>query len=259
MNINISKWHGRLGNNITQVIHAIQIGIHFNYNVILPSHSFFNTTYIIINPYINIDAPLISVPNNFYYREQCNVDLTIFNNNIKQSIQLLKSIILLPNAKQLPINDLVIYIRSGDLFLNKNPHSDYITPPFSYYTSIIKKNKFNHIYIVTEDLNNPCTNALLYHYPYIQYKKQSLEKDIQLLLSATNVVESYGTFTPTLLMLSNHIKNIYRPHYQLNIYNPYLSHIHFHETNLSLYIILMGNWNNHITQQLLMLFYPATH
>jgi len=40
----IRKWWGRLGNNIIQLRHAIQIAIYYKYDIVMPKHAYFNTT-----------------------------------------------------------------------------------------------------------------------------------------------------------------------------------------------------------------------
>ena len=61
------------------------------------------------------------------------------------------------------INDLYIHIRSGDIFLNRNPEyaSDYAQPPLCFYERIIKENNFNKIYIISQDRGNPVIDKLI--------------------------------------------------------------------------------------------------
>ena len=54
-------------------------------------------------------------------------------------------------------NDVVIHIRSGDIF-NKCPHPVYIMPPLSYYVNILNEKNFNKIYLVAADKLNPFIN-----------------------------------------------------------------------------------------------------
>ena len=41
------------------------------------------------------------------------------------------------------------------------------------------------------------------------YNKNSIEKDIKLILGATNIIYSVGTFVPSLLLMSDNIKYLY--------------------------------------------------
>jgi hypothetical protein len=86
-------------------------------------------------------------------------------------------------------------------------------PPVSYYTNIIDNNTFNDVYLIAEDKVNPCIQKLIELYPNIKFTVQSLERDIDLILGASNVVMSYGSFIPSLLIMSDKIKKIYTPSY----------------------------------------------
>jgi hypothetical protein len=68
---------------------------------------------------------------------------------------------------------------------------------------------YDIVHIVAEDTKNPVINALLLKYPTIKFKLQSLEEDIRLILRAKNCVASFGTFIPSLLFVSNNIKNLF--------------------------------------------------
>ena len=70
MNIYIKEWYGRLGNNITQLLNAISIGLYYNYNIILPSHKYFKQTYIIINNKITICNDVITSNSNFFRKNR---------------------------------------------------------------------------------------------------------------------------------------------------------------------------------------------
>ena len=74
-NISIDAWVGRLGNNIVQLKHAIQVALFYNYNIILPERNswgqyYFNKTYICINNNISIEDNIIRDENNFFYSSQ---------------------------------------------------------------------------------------------------------------------------------------------------------------------------------------------
>ena len=49
INLKINNWRGGIGQNIIQVRNVIQIALYYNYNIILPEHMLFSTTYIKIN------------------------------------------------------------------------------------------------------------------------------------------------------------------------------------------------------------------
>ena len=234
-NIWIKGWHGRLGNNIIQLLNAIQLAVTKNYNIILPRHKYFSKTYICLNKQIGINSKRISDPNNYFYsRNIPDVD----QNRV---LQILRGCFTIKDVKALDAEDLVIHIRSGDIF-DKDPHPGYIMPPLSYYLDIIRTNTFKNIYLLAEDRKNPCINALLELYPTIQFELQPLEKDIRLILGAVNVVSSYGTMIDSLLLFSNNIKCLYRPSYSHILFN--LESVQYITTDLDEYKQAMTPWKN---------------
>ena len=140
-NIWIKGWHGRLGNNIIQLLTAIQLAVTKNYNIIVPRHKYFSKTYICLNKQIGINSKRISDPNNYFYsRNIPDVD----QNRV---LQILRGCFTIKDVKALDAEDLVIHIRSGDIF-DKDPHPGYIMPHLSYYLDIIRANTFKK-YIYT--------------------------------------------------------------------------------------------------------------
>ena len=282
MNIIIRSWFGRLGNNIIQVLNAILIALYYNYNIILPGHKYFNKKYIILNSEIKIRDYKITNKDNFYFRYQIsNIDIKAFEENNEKALEILKScFIIKPRINRfkpsdnilLNENDVLIHIRSGDIFIN-NPHTEYIMPPLSYYEKIINDQKFNKqskgsfgipegnanhsFYLISEDRKNPCINELLKKYPEIIYLKQSLDDDIKLILSAHNIITSFGTFVHALLSISKNIKNLYKVSYDYN--NTLLKDINIYKADLTEYHQLMRPWKNTAEQRKLMLNYQSVN
>lgn len=207
---------GRLGNFIKRIYNALKIGIFYKYNIILPKHELFNTTYIVINENINKDFEKIKDKNCFmdHYSIK-NIDLSLFQQNNENTIKILKDIFIIKPNNIIMENDLLIHIRSGDLF-DPIIQEHYICPPLLYYVNIIKENNFDKIYLICEDRKNPCIDKLLDIYPNIIFKIQSLEEDIKLILDSQNIIAGYGTFIPSLVMLSDKCTNIYFPSYVPN-------------------------------------------
>ena len=245
-NIWIKGWSGRLGNNINQLKNAIQLAVSKNYNVIIPRHPYFSKTYISLNKQIGINSKRISDPNNYF--DSPNIP-DIDQNRV---LQILRDCFTVKDVKALDTEDLVIHIRSGDIF-DKDPHPGYIMPPLSYYVDIIRTNTFKNIYLIAEDRKNPCINALLELYPTIQFELQPLEKDIRLILGAVNVVASYGTMIDSLLLFSDNIKRVYRPSYSTILFK--LESVEYIITDLDNYKESMSPWKNTAEQRETMLVY----
>jgi hypothetical protein len=263
MNILIRSWYGRLGNNIIQVLNALLIALYYNYNIILPRHRYFNNKYLILNDKIKIKDGKITNKDNFFFKYEIpNIDIKVFDENHEKALEILRSCFIIrerfnrfnPSTNNIKLNenDLLIHMRSGDIFSN-NPHPNYIIPPLSYYVKIIEETQFNNIYMISEDRKNPCINELLNLYPQIIFKIQSLNDDIKLILSAYNIITSFGTFVPALLSISTNIKNIYKVSYDNT--NTLLKNVNIHETDLTEYHKLIKPWRNTTKQRNLMVNY----
>ena len=131
----------------------------------------------------------------------------IFTEN-EETNKILQKAFLINNINKLHENDLVIHIRSGDIF-SSDPHPMYVPPPLSYYIKEIDKCNYEKIHIICEDTQNPVVNELLKLYKNAVYEKNTLEQDIRIILGATNIIYSVGTFIPALMLLCKNIKFIH--------------------------------------------------
>ena len=199
-------WFGRLGNNIQQIANIIDIAIKYKHNVKFSakSHRFFNIS--IVETYFNKYNNSKKLTNNFnfFYKSKLALEFgaETFTQNAEERNKLLQKAFLIKTIKKLPEDDLVIHVRSGDLFRvdNKRGHSRYVPPPLSYYVKEINKHNYKKIHIISEDSKNPVINKLLHLYENAFYRKNSLENDIKKILGATNIIWSIGTFIPSLIL-----------------------------------------------------------
>lgn len=147
MNIHLEGWKGRLGNNIIQVKNVIQIALYYRYNVILPEHKYFNTTYITINSDIDYDNLCWKLSPHESFNTRLIPETNWQWQNFKETLDILKEVFLINGKDIKPLNkkDLVIHIRGGDIFSRK-PHSKYVMPPLSYFQDIIS-NKYRRIHL----------------------------------------------------------------------------------------------------------------
>ena len=144
-----NNWYGRLGNNIIQLKNVIQIAFYFKYKIYFRcSHKFFDIR--IIEKYFSNNEnnkPITDVYNFFDRSKMKNIPPEVFKKNNKEAIDLLKHAFIIKDkyVNKLDQNDIVIHIRSGDLF-NNGPHPSYVPPPLSYYTNILNNIKYNKIF-----------------------------------------------------------------------------------------------------------------
>ena len=206
----LNAWYGRLGNNIRQLSNIIDIAIAYKHNIKInvKKLNFFDLS--VIEKYFSKynNSEIIIDRNQFFYSSKLSFPKEIFKQNIEERNKILQKAFLINNINKLPENDLVIHIRSGDIF-NTHSHPKYVPPPLSYYTKEIDKYKYKKIHIICEDTKNPVVNELLKLYKNAVYEQNTLEKDIRIILGATNIIYSVGTFIPSLMWLSNNNKYLY--------------------------------------------------
>lgn len=246
----IIKWCGRLGNNIIQIVNCLSIALHYQCNVQIPTHKYFNKTDLNLFG-VNLvggNQSRIKVITDYFFNMDNIKDIKIDKKWVKiyfkQIQQVLQSIFIIKPPSVLNDNTLLIHIRSGDIF-GKHPHPGYIPAPLSYYTKIIDSNKYNEIYIISEDDRNPCIPKLKSMYKNVKFDIHHLDFDIKLVLSAPNIVISTGTFISALLIFSKNIKHIYRPsELGLSMCDLILSNVKQTTISLKLYYQLIGKWQN---------------
>ena len=178
----------------------------------------FNLTIEVIKESKNINLKNITLslyfPNAYYKFLEIKPDYKFYV--IKNEI--LKNIPFIKTKK----NDLYIHIRSGDIFIL--PHKAYSQPPYCFYKTIINKNKFNNIFILSEDNRNPIINKLINEFPNIVFKKNKIELDISFLVYAYNIVGSESSFCMEAIKFNDYLINFY----EYNIYNIREKIFHFH-------------------------------
>ena len=111
-------------------------------------------------------------------------------------------------------NELLIHIRSGDIFKSRSIHRKYGQPPLSYYRLCINHFKPESIRLIFEDFSNPVINLLINYINCLDCRVEinndnSLRDDVSILLGSQNIVFGNGTFVPGILLGSKFINNIY--------------------------------------------------
>ncbi|WP_202225397.1 hypothetical protein [Okeania sp. KiyG1] len=133
------------------------------------------------------------------------------------------------HSEPLGEQDLVIHIRSGDIFKN-NVHLGYGQPPFSFYAKIIELQSWHSISLVFEDKSNPIIDPLIdfcrQRCSQVQEISSDLKSDIEYLLKARKLVVSNGTFCPAIALISKSLNTVYSFENEFSIkYNPNISQI----------------------------------
>lgn len=264
---------GRYGNRIISIINALHLGIHLQMNIYHVQPKNVKTPFPKFITLTDNSDNIVKYKHNFYFLEQCLktyplLQKDIFYKNDKLVLDKLREVVDLPTPLRIyDDNDLHIHIRAGDIFQNwgyKELGLWGTPPPLDYYRQCIKSRTWKNIFIICEDNRNPCLDALLKEFPKIIWKKQSLRKDIQLILGSKNLVYGQGTFIPTLLLFHDNIKTVYK----INCIKPegiikdylktYLNHknIKSYTYYCNDYFKKMGNFMMSKIQIQLMLTYP---
>lgn len=150
---------------------------------------------------INVDI-LINLDNIFYFNYK--------NKRIYNRLKIIREEVIanIPKFENTP-DDLVIHIRSGDVFIDQEINRNYGQPPLCFYQKVIDDNNFKNIYLISNGNENPTVNKLLTLYPKIKFIHRTIEEDISVIIYSYNLVMSISTFPLTLVRLNNHLKKMF--------------------------------------------------
>ena len=194
MYLKIKWWKGRLGNNILQLIYALNYAKYYKMNLSMEYHEYFTTKEIILFPektdkiyYYDTETDFTNKNKIKINYKETTLDINqIFSHKFTRENLLNIFNIDFNGINYFDDNTLIIYIRSGDLFPldNTSVHGSYISAPYYYYDYILKKykNKYTKYILVAEDTNNPVIKKLLHNYPlpnslagnHLQYQQQPI-------------------------------------------------------------------------------------
>ena len=124
-------------------------------------------------------------------------------------IDLIKDEILrnLPNVS-IDSDALYIHIRGGDIFM-RALHSHYSQPPLCFYEKVIDNNKFQNIYIISNDRRNVVLDALMNKYKNIIFNHIDYKTDVAMLVHAFNVVASVSSFFLSSIKFNDNLENLW--------------------------------------------------
>ena len=210
-NIHMKNWFGRFGNNIIELTTGIYISKR-NCSIFThePHEYISSTEYNFTSQSLNIQSKFQTYRSKVFYKiesipfsERC----FICKNYIAPRINWIET------PQNVIENQLVIHIRSGDVFQNVSYIKMYPQPPFSFYEKIIDENDYENILVVTEkDRKNPVIQALQTKYSHrLKVTSNDFKTDANLIINAENLVTSIGTFSLSLAMFNSKLKHLYVP------------------------------------------------
>ena len=170
----------------------------------------------------------------------------------------------------LPSDHLVIHLRAGDVFRDRNVNRRYGQPPLAYYLAVLDHARWAAVDLVYEDLGNPVITPLLEACRSRGLATRSITHDltdtIDHLLRARNLVTGRGTFIPTIAALSENAESLYTfegevlPGFERWAAIPGVERFDVHDVpGRYRATILDDNWQNSIPQRRLMLDYRLAH
>ena len=150
----------------------------------------------------------------FFNTSSTFLGVNLSNNTLPEKSRVLKSYLkphIRINSRLLLPGTLIIHIRSGDIMIGEGSHPGYVEPPLAFYQKIILSHNFSHIIVVTEDHNNPTADALVKWNNQVTFSTGVIHDDIAIILSASHLVLSYGTFSWMLALISDTLFQLYVP------------------------------------------------
>ena len=215
----ISRFGGRLGNILIQIMNCIADNI-YNYKHNKIDFSIIKKQF----PNLKYDTILKNFPDIMYFDfEETDevIKASFFGSPYKYdaiSLQYVVDTYMKPYIDYelddtFGINfdtDLIIHIRSGDIWCSLFHLNKHIQPPYYFYKKIIDENTYNNIYILSEHTNiNPVISKLLENYTNIHFLKNSMDIDFKIMLNAKYFVYANSTISGMISKLSHNKQKQY--------------------------------------------------
>jgi hypothetical protein len=211
----IDKFIGRFGNNVLQLRSAYLLArVLGAQSVIAPEHEYFRSVsskgisiYFgmehVVEQSVAIVGEFFPIPFNYYHEIFGEQNIVDFYHQLKTQFTL--------NAEVgLTEKDLVLFIRSGDVFTLTHDVLGYGQPPLSFYQLLIELERPERIFVLSEDDKNPVVSSLLNgEYRNIQLIRRGMTGDFEFMLGAKKIGTGTTTLLPNLLNLSEDIKLCY--------------------------------------------------
>ena len=216
MSYKLTRYHNRLGNNIRQVINACTAahkdGAH---GVIIPRHRCFKKTFI---PIHNNNSEKRKRKTWFHTPKQRKC-LDHEMTGPKQIVDLYLQDFLWTSPEYNNTKDLVLHVRSGDIFRGNGASRHYLQPPYSFYVKCIESSEKNHILLVTEkDRRNPIINQLEKDFSNnISIQTSSLKEDVKAILQAEELVLAKSSFSRQLSLFCPFLKKVHSPFWPYSV------------------------------------------
>ena len=166
--------------------------------------------------------------------------------------------------EELTANDLVVHVRSGDIYFREGV-GDWGQPPVAYYEKIIREEPWSRVFVVCEDNESPvlrpitalCESLGIQHF----FQSGTLAEDLALLARATNLVVGRGTFAPAVVLLNMALEKVFffEDRFDSKFVDPSIELVCVvDEQGAYRESVLQGRWVNSEEQRALMVSYPMS-
>ena len=170
----------------------------------------------------------------------------------------------LQTSDDITANDLVIHVRSGDIYYRERV-GNWGQPPAAYYEKIIREGQWSRVFVVCEDNESPvlrpiaalCESLGIEHF----FQSGTLAEDLVVLASATNLVVGRGTFAPAVVLLNRALEKVFffEDRFDSKFLDPSTELVRVVDERGSYReSVLQGRWVNSKEQRELMVSYPMS-
>lgn len=263
----IEKWTGRFGNNVFQLLNGYLVARLFGAKtVIAPAHDFFESrqsedvTFLFGN--VEMNEMSVAITSTFFPLPFKNYYEFFGFNNVGGFYRDFKKNLNLNPFLDLTEQDLVLFVRSGDIFtLNDDSINGYGQPPLSFYEAVIETEKPERIFLLAEDDSSPLVNGLLSRkIPNLELVRLGMRGDFEYIFGAKKLAAGTSSLIPNMLNLSSQIRCCYSFEGSVGSFDGSFTNVIIRD-EIGTYAnqILKNNWRHSSEQLSLMMEYPRSH
>jgi len=196
----------------------------------------------------------------FFYRETLK-DLYERDNKAEVIARIRHLFNLDLNQPALPSDNLVIHLRSGDIFRGSGVHVSFGQPPLAFYQKVIEGEKPRKIYLVFEDMGNPVIAPLAEYAADLGLEVEtvsgSLRSDIEFLARGRVLAVGRGSFMSAITTLSHNARKVY---YFDSMYSDWgkegIEQVRLRDVGGGYSEKVLSRWQNSLEQRQMMLSWP---
>lgn len=262
---------GRFANNVFQMARALQVATKYDLDFVqmIDSEHFDFTRPSqkegprVVASGVPLAAGSTIIEGDFFYTDRIKVGLDRAPSTASIARTRLGPYLNIPVLPLTPpADELVVHVRSGDLF-GEMPHPMYGQPPLAFYVSAIDHARsvgFNRVRVVAEDRLNPVVEALDRYLnsngvPVTMQIGEDLGTDLATLLAARGLVFGVGTFGLAICMLSSRAELVIEASGR-DSYSRAFPHLSVVSMRLTEDYGPFQRWDNSVAQASEMLSYP---